>query len=286
MEITKALVQELVAEQFPQWSELEIRPVSKSGHDNRTFHLGDTMTVRLPSGVAYADQVKKESRWLPWLQKQLPYAVPTPLALGKPGCGYPYFWSVNRWIAGETLLEASAVLKRDLAAELATALNVLQEIEAEDGPKGGVQNFYRGCTLAHYHQETREALRRLSDQLPTKILWKQWDAALEMPYQGKPLWVHGDIAPGNILVRQHHFYGLLDFGILGTGDPACDYAMAWTYFDRESRPVFLRGLPQDLIFRARGWALWKALITYQDSNPDFRDAARRTIEELLSESEY
>ena len=45
----------------------------------------------------------------------------------------------------------------------------------------------------------------------------------------KPVWVHGDVAPGNLLVKDGKLCAVIDFGILGVGDPACDAAMAWTF---------------------------------------------------------
>ncbi|MFQ9648440.1 MULTISPECIES: phosphotransferase [Hungatella] len=63
------------------------------------------------------------------------------------------------------------------------------------------------------------------------------------------------------MVKDGSLCGVIDFVIMGTGDPACDYAMAWTFFDSQSRKRFLQGLHSDTIDRARGWALWKALIT-------------------------
>ena len=84
MEITIEIVKKLVEEQFPQWRELKIYPVAKSGHDNRTFHLGDNMAVRLPSGKDYAAQIQKESQWLPYLQEHLDYPISKPIAAGKP----------------------------------------------------------------------------------------------------------------------------------------------------------------------------------------------------------
>ena len=102
-------------------------------------------------------------------------------------------------------------------------------------------------------------------------------------YTEKNVWVHGDIAPGNILIQNNSFHGIIDFGILGTGDPACDYAMAWTYFNKEARKIFLANLPSDMINRAKGWALWKALITYDDENIDFKQNARHTINVILNE---
>ena len=148
MQITAELVKDLIAAQFPQWSGLPVRPVEKSGHDNRTFHLGDAMSVRLPSGKAYEAQVQKESRWLPYLQAQLDFPVSAPLAVGQPSAQYPYFWSVNRWIEGCTLLEEPPEDRAALAAALASALKKLQQIDCTGGPEAGAHNFYRGCSPA------------------------------------------------------------------------------------------------------------------------------------------
>lgn len=285
MEITAELVKELVAEQFPQWKNPDVRPVEKSGHDNRTFHLGEALSVRLPSGKAYEAQVKKESTWLPYLQKHLDYPISAPLAVGRPSRKYPYFWSVNRWIEGRTLLEEDSVDREALARDLSAALKKLQRIDCTEGPQGGQHNFYRGCSPTTYHADTVAALNSLRDELPVSRLPRIWENSVRPAYQKAAVWVHGDVAPGNILMKNRRFYGLIDFGILGTGDPACDYAMAWTYFDGKSRSIFLENLDAGMIARARGWALWKALITYKDSDPDFRSSAEHTITEILKEAE-
>jgi aminoglycoside phosphotransferase (APT) family kinase protein len=99
--IDSQLVKDLVAEQFPQWADLPVSPVAEGGWNNRTFHLGPQMSVRLPSAERYVAQVAKEARWLPKLAPQLPLPVPTPLAMGRPGHGYPAE-AIYRWIEGET----------------------------------------------------------------------------------------------------------------------------------------------------------------------------------------
>src|SRR6266545_3304897 len=101
VEIDTTLVRRLVADQFPQWADLPIEPVRFGGWDNRTFHLGPHMTVRMPSAEAYSLQVEKEHRWLPRLAPKLPLPIPVPLAMGEPGEGYPWRWSVYRWLDGE-----------------------------------------------------------------------------------------------------------------------------------------------------------------------------------------
>lgn len=283
MDITVEMVRKLVREQFPQWQQLDIFPVAKSGFDNRTFHLGDTMTVRLPSGFDYVAQVEKENRWMPYLQEHLDYAISKPIATGKPTSYYPFSWSINLWIEGNTLLECFDVDQKQFAKDLAEALHKLQMVDCQNGPEAGKHNFYRGCDLKIYHQETLNALKNMENRLPVKRLFQIWETSVSTIYKGKKVWVHGDIAPGNILLRNNKFYGLIDFGILGIGDPACDYAMAWTYFNEEARRIFLEGLPGDMINRARGWALWKALITYDDNDENFKQSARYTVDAILRE---
>ena len=97
-----SLVRRLVATQFPEWAGLPVKPVEPGGWDNRTFHLGEHMSVRLPSAARYVLQVEGEHQWLPILAPQLPLPIPVPLAMGRPADGYPWPWSVYRWIDGET----------------------------------------------------------------------------------------------------------------------------------------------------------------------------------------
>lgn len=77
--------------------------------------------------------------------------------------------------------------------------------------------------------------------------------------------------------------GVIDFGIMAAGDPPCDYAMAWTFFNSRNRGCVVHGLDTDTIDRARGWALWKALITYNNANQSVSDHARFTLRNILEE---
>ena len=284
MEINTSLVQSLIRDQFSEWQDLEIKPVAKSGHDNRTFHLGDDMAIRLPSGADYAAQVAKENKWLPYLQNHLAYPISKPLAAGEPTAYYPYPWSINRWIKADVLRDDDQADRMSLAKELREALKALQCIPCEGGPAAGKHNFYRGGDLKIYHNETQDALTELTQELPVDRLAAIWQDCIATTHAKTPVWVHGDVAPGNILMKDHHFYGLIDFGILGIGDPACDYAMAWTYFHVAERALFLQDLDQDMIARARGWALWKALITYHDRDDAVRQNAHETIQAILEET--
>lgn len=261
MIIDAALVCKLIDSQFPQWKHLEIKPVTHGGWDNRTFHLGDKMLVRMPSGQEYAPKVEKEYRWLPILAPLLPLQISVPLVMGQPGNGYPWNWSVYKWIEGETAAHAKITDPLELAKSLAQFLVALQKIDPTNGPIPGLTTD-RGGPLSIYDDETRQALAILKDKIDVNATTKVWEAALATTWNKSPVWVHGDISLGNLLVENGQLCAAIDFGGLAIGDPACDLAIAWTFFKGQSREVFRKELNLDegTWARGRGWALWKALI--------------------------
>ena len=253
------------------------------GWDNRTFRLGDGMAVRLPSAAAYAPQIPKEHRWLPVLAPQLPLAVPVPLALGQPGEGYPWHWSINKWLPGEPL-GAFGPLQ---AQGLADFLKALQGLDVSGGPEAGADNFHRGGSLRVYDSQTRDAIALLGSQIDAAAAGCVWEAALATRHEGPPAWLHGDISPANLLVDDGELAGVIDFGCCAVGDPSCDLAIAWTGMDRRGREAFRDALPLDegCWARARGWALWKSLLEcagLSAARPAARTRGFAALEEVLN----
>ncbi len=286
--ITAELAAALVARQFPAWAGLPVVPVAESGWDNRTFRLGDAMTVRLPTAEHYVAAVGKEHTWLPRLAPHLPLPIPAPLALGAPGPGFPWPWSVRRWIDGRP---ASAGRIADLVAfadDVADFLRALWGADVPGGPPAGAHSFYRGGDLAVYDRETRAALSTLGERIDRAAASTAWAEALAATWTPAPVWFHGDVAVGNLLVDDAgRLSAVLDFGTCGVGDPACDLVIAWTLFDGPSRERFRRGTALDdaAWARARGWALWKALITLAapDGTPADRAGASQTFGRVLDD---
>lgn len=276
--ITEQLVKKLIASQFPQWKHLPVEFVHNGGNDNRTFRLGNTMLTRLPSAERYASQIEKEAKWLPILVKGLSIPITIPLAIGSPELGYPFHWSINKWIEGSPL-NLQDTNKTQIVYTVAKFLKELHAIDSSNGPTAGPHNFYRGGNLSQYHPETERALTSLEGIIDTSICRKIWQRAMSSNWEQKGVWVHGDMAIGNLLQDGISLTGIIDFGLLGVGDPACDLVLAWTYFDGESRQVFAAELALDGATweRARGWALWKALITYNTP------LSKRVLSALLME---
>ncbi|MFC7395650.1 aminoglycoside phosphotransferase family protein [Chelatococcus sp. GCM10030263] len=285
--INAELVRRLIAAQFPEWSNLPVTAIEPGGWDNRTFRLGDHMSVRLPSALAYVAQVEKEHEWLPSLALHLPLPIPVPLAKGAPAEGYPWPWSIYQWLNGDPVTTDHISDLTAFARSLARFLAALHSIDATGGPPAGQHNFHRGGRLAVYDAETRSALLALAGRMDIAVAGDIWTAALSSEWHGPPLWVHGDMSSGNLLMKDGDLCAVIDFGCAAVGDPACDLVIAWTLLSGESREAFRAALPLDKETwdRARGWALWKALITVADQNKSQQNNERswQVIGELLAD---
>ena len=200
-DVSVELVERLVAAQFPQWAGLPVTPVATDGWDNWTFRLGDDMKVRLPSAEGYVPQAEKEARWLPMLAPHLPLPIPVPLAIGKPGEGYPWPWSVYRWLGGDVARRETVGDRVQFARDVAGFLRALQAIDATGGPPAGTQSFFRGGDIAVYEAEARSCIAKLGDRIDGAGATAVIDAAVAANFPGPPVWVHGDVAIGNLLVR-------------------------------------------------------------------------------------
>jgi aminoglycoside phosphotransferase (APT) family kinase protein len=286
LDTDEALVRRLLVAQFPHWAELPIEAVPASGTDNIIYRLGDELSVRLPrrrgSRVEWLD---KEFEWLPKLAPLLPRPVPSPVARGAPGEGYPHDWAIFNWLEGEDAASAPLDLA-GAAVDLAELLAALRRIDPTGGPRAGG----RGGSLRPRDEGTRSGIAALGDLIDAAAVTAAWETALAAPeWDGAPVWIHGDLDARNLLVSDGRISGLLDWGALCVGDPACDVKVAWAVLDAETRPVFRELLEIDdaTWARARGWALSQAMIAlpyYLHTYPVIVEQAWRWVGEALADS--
>lgn len=253
----------LISDQFPQFSHLPIWPVEHGGHDNRTFHLGDEMSIRLPSTQDYERQVQKEQTWLPKIAAHLPLPIPKPIAMGVPSQIYPWNWSIYQWLEGDSAntLDLQDSHLETIAVQLAEFLNHFHLFDAAGAPAPGLHNWWRAAHTSVYDEDTRALIEALKDLIDVDNARALWQKAINSTWHKDPVWVHGDVANGNLLVKDNKLAAVIDFGCMGIGDPACDLTIAWTFFSGKSREIFKANIPldEDTWARARGWAMWKAL---------------------------
>jgi aminoglycoside phosphotransferase (APT) family kinase protein len=281
LEIDEALVRRLLVEQFPNWSELSLSRVEPAGTDNAIFRLGDELALRLARRQGPSQPGGKEFDWLPKLTPLLPLEVPVPVAQGRPNGEYPWFWDVFRWVQGETvpIEEIDAI---QAARDLARFIAALQQVDPAGAPPG------RGMPLAERDKAGMRDWFARFDGDPA--VTTEWERALAAPpWDGPPIWHHGDLDVRNWLVRDGRISGVIDWAAMGVGDPACDVMVAWKLHSTAARDAFREALPTDDATwdRARGWALSQAvaILAYYtpQNNPTLHHEAESWLGLVMSE---
>ena len=287
VDIDRSLVARLVEQQFPHWSHLSIDEVPSSGTDHAMYRLGDDMAVRLPRRRRAAGMVAKEQRWLPRLAPLLPLAIPVPLGFGAPAEGFPYPWSVCPWLAGEDLAEEPDVDLYDLALRLGRFITALGHIASTGAPVSDRAEPVN----ARDDDIVRSTMRRLAinGEIDADLATAVWDAALSAPaWSGPPRWAHGDLLPANLLAIGGRLTAVIDFGLMGLGDPAADMLPAWALLTNQTRDVFRSeaGVDDATWVRGRGWALSAglgAVRAYRATNKALASAGWRAIAETTAD---
>ena len=279
--VTDATVRRLLSSQFPEWSDRSLERLPDSGTDSAIYRLGGEMGIRLPRIRSAVPQVDKEFDWLSHLAPHLPVEIPVPLAKGGPGNDYPYPWLVYPWLPGTNLDQREQLTTVDLARQIADFVVALEKIPAEGGPKPG----NRGQLISDRDEVTRLGIERLGDvhSMQAESVWRE---ALDAgPWNGEPVWVHGDLLPGNILVDNGRLSGVIDWSGLGVGDPACDGMLAWA-LPADPRHVFRQavGFDDATWARARGWVVEQTIWYipyYEHTLPEAVEGARRRLSAAL-----
>jgi aminoglycoside phosphotransferase (APT) family kinase protein len=240
------LAEELLASQHPDLLTAPLVLVDE-GWDNVTYRVGSDCAVRIPRRQVAVELLLNEQRWLPLLASWLTVPVPMPIAVGAPSDDFPWPWSVVAWIPGCTA--DAEPLDASQARLLASELRSLHRVAPPEAPA----NLFRGGPLA----DRRDAVEARLGRLSLGNLEPLWRRAVEAPLPDDAVWLHGDLHPRNVVVRDGTLAGILDWGDVTAGDPATDLACAWMLFDSEGRSAFLEayGATESERLRAGGWAV-------------------------------
>jgi aminoglycoside phosphotransferase (APT) family kinase protein len=289
IDISTGLAARLIAEQFPQWAGLPIRPVTSAGTECVLYRLGDDLVIRLPRRPGEGLDALLTQGVLGRLAPFLPVPVPALMAEGRPTADYPASWGVLRWLEGDTPVEGHLTAPGPLAADLAEFLRALwrvglSKVDLADGPAA-----HRGGPLTDEHEFTLGAIGQVQGLIDTDAARSIWDHAMQLPpWDGPDTWIHADMMPGNVLTRDGRLAAVIDFGAAGLGDPSLDLIVAWMLLPDHVRPAFRRatGVDDATWLRGRAHALSMALghlSYYQDTNPVMADNARYTIREVFAD---
>jgi aminoglycoside phosphotransferase (APT) family kinase protein len=251
------LVLDLLQKQHPDLSNLPIQ-LHDSGWDNVMFRLGHKLSVRLPRREIAASLIKNEQTWLPQIASNLTIPVPTPYRIGEPTSQYPWRWSVLPWLTGLAADQEKPNLNQ--ARQLALFLRSLHLIAPANAPLNSV----RGVPLNKRATAIEQRMQRLENKtdLITKTIRNIWQRALNTPIDVGAKWLHGDLHPGNILVKKGMIVGIIDWGDITSGDIATDLACIWMLFNnRRARQEAIAqySMSEQTLQRAKGWAIYFAI---------------------------
>lgn len=281
IEVDAALVRALLEEQHPDLADRPLREVA-GGWDNVVYRLGDQLMVRLPRRALSSPLVLNELRWLPYLAPDLPLPVPVPVRSGVPGCGFPWPWSVARWIPGIEAETEPPADRRDAARRLGEFVAALHQAAPPEAPR----NPHRGVPLVERSDRLHAGLAVLPDRAERARVGDLWRELVDTsPWGGPALWLHGDLHPRNLLVDRGRLSGVVDFGDLTSGDPATDLSVAWTLFSPAERDIFRDAAghrDDDTWARACAWALALS-VAFLGGDARVAGIGRRTLDAVLSE---
>jgi aminoglycoside phosphotransferase (APT) family kinase protein len=286
--VTTEIVAALVREQFPQWGGEPIRPLSSTGTVNAIFRIGNDLSARFPLRLADPAEalavLAQEARASAELARVSRFPAPEPVALGKPGAGYPMPWSIQTWLPGtvasDTDPSGSGAFAEDLAAFIAA-------LRAADTRGRRFSGAGRGGVLADHDDWMATCFAESEGLLDVPRLRQVWSRFRELPRTGADVMSHGDLIPGNVLVAGGRLAGVLDTGGFGAADPALDLVSAWHLLQSGPRDVLRQALGcADLEWeRGKAWAFQQAMGVvwyYLRSNPPMSGMGRRTLDRILA----
>lgn len=290
------IVHAAVAGARPEWGELPLR-FAGGGTDNVMYRLGSDLVVRIPRTLDHAEGIQKEADWIPRFSGRLPVAVPSVRHVGAPGPHLPLPWLVLSWLPGQPLHRRamdgwSAAEQSRLGRDLAKVVQAIRLVEAPSGhPVDPRLQGYRGGDLAALSDDVDDLVTRCGQLLPSldearvRDLWRLGVAAADDRDHG---WLHADLRPANLLVRDRTLSGVIDFGMLTYGRRAAEHAPVWD-LPLPARQQYRARLDLDdaAWLTARAWALFVALSGipyYWDSDPDFAGECRDRLHAVLTDT--
>lgn len=284
MDVSAALVEELVRDQHPDLISGEIREMAP-GFDNTIWRMGEELVVRLPRRRVAVALIESEQRWLPQMALRLPLSIPTPIRIGQPSEAFPWPWTIARWIEGTPGNAVAPHVLDRAAAPLGQFFRALHI----DAPTDAPTNDFRGVPLRSHEVSFLGRLELIDTSFDREELLQIWRASLDAgPWAGAPQWIHGDPHPANLIFESEQLVGVIDFGDMCAGDPATDLAASFLALPHDSLDDFFRayGTVDDATLRrALGWAVHFGLMFLllgESDEPTYGPIGARAIENAVT----
>jgi aminoglycoside phosphotransferase (APT) family kinase protein len=289
-ELDAELVRHMVADQFPQWSDLPILQVAPAGTVNAIFRVGDSLAARLPLQArdpgAVRDWLSEEARAASEFAAVSPVPSPRPIAVGEPAHGYPLSWAVQTWLPGRDAIAEDPAGSSVFAQELANLLACLRATNTQGRRFSGGG---RGGHLSDHDPWMDLCFAKSEGLVDVVRLRSLWEDLRVLPEVDQDVMSHGDLNPQNVLVDAARLVGVLDTGGFGAADPALDLVSVWHLLDHKRRELVRQQLQCGDVQWRRGmaWALQQAMGLvwyYAETNPVMSRWGLRTLDRLIGAS--
>lgn len=287
VDVTTDIVAALIQEQFPDWSGKPIHLLPSTGTVNAVVRIGNDLSARFPLRLSDPAEtlaaLEREARASAELAQVSPFPVPEPIAVGRPGAGYPMPWSIQTWLPGTVAFDADPSGSDAFAGDLAAFISALRAADTRGRLFSGEN---RGGVLTRHDEWMAKCFEESEGLLDVPRLRRLWSHFRELPRTDADVMCHGDLIPGNVLVTGDRLGGVLDTGGFGPADPALDLVSAWHLLQSGPRDVLRRALACDDLEWERGkaWAFEQAMGVvwyYVETNPTMSAMGRRTLERIL-----
>jgi aminoglycoside phosphotransferase (APT) family kinase protein len=235
----------LLALRRPDLAAERVEPLG-AGFDATAYLVDGAWVARFPRRAVAVGWLEGEARVMPRLAARLPLPVPAPALAVAPDGGFPWPFSVHRWLPGLTADRAApddagrarlaAPLGRFLAALHAIGPAEARAIGAGEDPMGRF-DVPRRTARAHDGLDRLAALG-LGDHRAA-IEPALAGARGRRPARAANL-VHGDLYARHLLLDgDGALSGVIDWGDVHLGDPATDLAIVHTFLPPPARRAFL-----------------------------------------------
>ncbi|QGQ99072.1 DUF1679 domain-containing protein [Paenibacillus psychroresistens] len=243
-EVSEELAQKLISSQFPQ---LATKGVKKLGYgwDNTVFLVGTEYVFRFPRREIAINPLRMEGKILPELKDYLSIAYSIPLFFGEGDFNYPAPFLGYNYLPGEFPIGLSDKQRALSATTLAQFLKSLHAFPLQIAQEIGVQLDHRNLTdiamrkeklqqfisnlALHLSEDEYHAISNYLEQLRTERV-KQ-----------KHVFLHGDLHFKNMLVDENgRVSGIIDWGDINIGHPACDLNIVYSFLPPETRSDFFK----------------------------------------------
>lgn len=293
-EVNEEQARTLIGRQFPQLSSRQVKRLGW-GWDNTVFLIGDEYVFRFPRRTIAVGSIRMESKLLPKLEAYMTIPYPKPLFYGEASDEYPAPFLGYAYVRGDFPIGLTEECRALSAETLAKFLRRLHEFPVQTALKCGVRQDHRNLTdIASRKVKLEGFLSKVVEHLSLEesgVIEAYIGRLQKDRVEAVNALLHGDLHFKNMLVNENGIVsGIIDWGDLNVGHPACDLSVAYSFLPPYARGVFFEtygGADEETKLLARLIAVYIPILilmqAVDDRNETIAVEAKSNIMRALSD---